>query len=125
MPFMSTNYYSKKTCAHCGHDDTLHIGKSATGWCFSLRVYPDRGIASLDDWRPIFSDTGRVIEDEYGCSVSVAEMLKEITERSGFGKGWTSSTSQVGPNGLLRSRVDGRHCIGHGPTWDLIAGEFH
>jgi hypothetical protein len=33
--------------------------------------------------------------------------------------------SERGPNFLLRHRVNGRHCIGHGPgTYDYIAGEF-
>jgi hypothetical protein len=33
--------------------------------------------------------------------------------------------SERGPNGLLRHRVDGHHCIGHGPgTYDYIAGDF-
>lgn len=35
------------------------------------------------------------------------------------------SRAEIGPNNLLRSRVDGVNCIGHGEgTWDLIAGEF-
>lgn len=40
-------------CPACGRGPTkLHIGKSAVGWAFNLRVYPDRGINELEDWLP-------------------------------------------------------------------------
>jgi hypothetical protein len=33
--------------------------------------------------------------------------------------------AELGPNGLLRSKVDDVHCIGHGEgTYDYIAGDF-
>lgn len=33
--------------------------------------------------------------------------------------------SERGPNGLLRHKIDGKHCISHGQgTWDCIVGEF-
>lgn len=36
-----------------------------------------------------------------------------------------SNGSKRGPNGLLRHRVDGRHCIANGSgTWDCIVGDF-
>ena len=106
----------------------MHIGKSSAGWCFALHVDPDEGINGLEDWEARWS-TGQ-IEDEYGDTVTPERLRSLITERW-----WTprqkdaafyaSNHAEPGPKGLLRSRVDGRHCVGHGEgTWDLIAGEF-
>ncbi len=125
---MSTNYYTIKHCDHCHHEERLHVGKSANGWCFSLATHPSHGIASLDDWRRKFGEDGITIEDEYGHPVTPAEMLATITERSGSGLHRSGVTGQCepGPNGLRRCTIDGRHCIGHGDgTWDLWAGDFH
>lgn len=134
---MRTNYYlHMNVCEHCGRsDEQKHIGKGSAGWCFALHVYPDEGIRDLADWERLFP-TG-VIKDECGTVVSVADMLKIITERQwkrpaiepyGY-RSWSafhdSNHSEPGPDGLIRSKVDGTHCIGHGfGTWDLIVGEF-
>ena len=33
--------------------------------------------------------------------------------------------AEPGPNGLVRAKINGVHCIGHGEgTWDYITGEF-
>ena len=113
---MGTNYYLKvdpqpacPTCGNAPQPETLHIGKSSVGWCFSLRVFDY--VRSLEDWLPLINDPRNVIEDEYGRVIPPAEMLSIITERTH-------------PNGLLRHPIDS-HCIGHGPgAWDLIAGYF-
>ena len=43
---MGTNYYfedSSEVCECCGRGaESLHIGKSSGGWCFSLHVMPER-----------------------------------------------------------------------------------
>ncbi len=138
---MGTNYYlnrQESTCKCCGQslpDTSLHIGKSSAGWHFSLRVHPDHNIGTLSDWMDRFAKDGYVIKDEYGETVSPFEMLKTITCRS-----WTSpsdsdaqseymrrrfNSAEVGLNGLLRAKIDGNHCVGHGEgTWDYIQGEF-
>lgn len=122
---MSTNYYIIKRCDHCHHEERLHVGKSSGGWCFSLATHPTQGITSLDDWRRKFGEDGITIEDEYGFSVSPAEMLATITERRFSGVHRSGVTGQPGPNGLRRCTIDGRHCIGHGEgTWDILVGEF-
>lgn len=138
---MGTNYYLKtNSCAHCGRsDEPLHIGKSSGGWCFSLRIYPDDGINTLGDWRTKLASGG--IVDEYGNAIELADMIATITERS-HPKNWTekrwasagysseehfhrSNNSLRGPNNLLRHKLDGRFCVGHGEgTWDYIVGEF-
>lgn len=107
---MSTNYYA---CDLSGN--RLHVGKSSAGWAFALRVYPFEGINSLQDWKQRFEATGCVIKDEYERVVTPDQMMKIITDRS-----W----GDEGPAQLRRVRVDGKHCIGHGGTWDVIAGEF-
>lgn len=116
---MGTNYYYETAgtdpCPHCGRGDEsekLHIGKSSTGWAFSLHIVPERNINTLSDWQQIWASGGQ-IRDEYGESVSPEEMLARITKRSH-------------PNGLRR------HTGGHGenfvrpgePTYDLVEGEF-
>jgi hypothetical protein len=128
---MGTNYYlHKPACLHCGRgDEPLHIGKSSAGWCFALHVIPEE-INDLDDWIKLWKAPA-VIKDEYGRELTCEEMYAVITQRS-----WKSASecsadflesnhAQSGPNGLVRARLDGRYCIGHGEgTWDHIVGEF-
>lgn len=131
---MGTNFYwlkeEKPPCECCGRpfeQDRLHIGKSSAGWCFALHVVPEDGIHTLEDWRALLKQPGR-IEDEYGGAVSFEDMLARITERSGAAnwsaREYTMNSAQPGPNGLVRSIVHG-HCIGHGDgTFDYFVGEF-
>lgn len=134
---MGTNYYLKEnTCECCGRSEERHIGKSSGGWVFCLRVYPDEGINTLDDWKPRLA--ANPIKNEYGDDVEFDEMWKNITERRWEGRaldvtpfGYRSladfhqkNSSEDGPNGLLRHQISGQ-CIGHGEgTWDYIIGEF-
>jgi hypothetical protein len=145
---MGTNYYwvPQPDCECCGRPfEPIHIGKSSYGWCFSLHVDSYEDINTLNDWQLRWSKPGSFIRNEYGDTIPIDEMLKIITERShGTKKDWNidwwsgpcqhytseqhfhdSNCSERGPNFLLRHRVDGRHCLGHGPgTYDYIAGEF-
>lgn len=141
---MGTNYYlsSDQLCSHCGHDsgEELHIGKSSSGWCFSLHVIPEQGINTLDDWRKLWTAPGRVIRDEYKRILTPKEMESEILERgrgdfpkAPFGYStWEAfhldNGSEPGPNGLVRHKLGGKYssqCIGHGPgPYDYITGEF-
>lgn len=123
---MGTNYYLKSP-----GDLLLHIGKSSGGWCFSLRVYPILGINTLDDWKSIFCDQHVLIEDEYGRFLTPAEMVNWIEGRSWAYPGTYTEAfhaqnhSEPGPNGLLRHKVDGVHCVGHGEgTYDYLVGDF-
>lgn len=130
---MGTNYYweEKPPCKTCERPyEDRHIGKSSGGWCFALHVYPDEGINTLEDWKELWSNGA--IQDEYGDKVSKAEMLKVITNRSWCNRG-TGITKEflednhaiLGPNYLLRSKIDGRYCISYGlGTWDNLIGDF-
>ena len=128
---MGTNYYveisPEETCKCCGHTkeaEVLHIGKSSAGWCFALHVIPEKGLDSLEKWLSFLS--GKKISDGYGNSLTRLQLDDIITERR-YHKELTpeTSTCEKGPNNLLRSRIDGLHCVGHGNgTWDLIVGEF-
>jgi len=138
---MGTNYYlyEKTVCPTCGHtDEPLHIGKSSSGWCFSLHIYPDDGISTLQDWIERWSAPNSVIQDEYGDNISLEEMLRIITER-GRDREWeekpcgyasweafhAANNSLKGTNGLLRHQIDGRRCLAHGEgTYDLLSGDF-
>ena len=98
------------------------------GWCFALRFIPELGLTTLEAWKDKLKDSR--IKDEYGRLVSLEELLSVITDRKGRppeqGSNATRSLDMVpGPNNLLRHRVDGAHCVGHGEgTWDYIQGEF-
>lgn len=126
---MGTNYYlegpTQEPCACCHRpyeQERLHIGKSSAGWVFALHVTPE--ITSLEDWRKAWSRDGWRIVNEYKDPVHPDDMLQMVTRRQGSGRGFSRDAVR-GPNGLLRNRIDGRHCIGHGEgTWDLITGEF-
>lgn len=131
---MGTNYYiAFKPCICCGRsEEDYHIGKSSCGWCFSLHVEPYARINNLDDVIDLM-DRG-TITNENGRVLSKEEMLSIITERKGrsddlspeeFEEFCRENRCESGPNNLMRSKVDGSHCIGHGEgTWDLISGEF-
>lgn len=145
---MGTNYYlHRNVCPHCLRpEEKLHIGKSSGGWCFALHVDAERNINSLDDWKKLFDGEDNGIVNEYGDPLTAPEMLEVITDRKAYaGKplpekfpdddyfypGWTkqryldSNHAEEGPLGLLRAKIDGRHCVGHGEgTWDCIQGEF-
>ncbi len=127
---MGANYYLlKPPCLTCGKaDDPIHIGKSSGGWCFALHIYPPQ-ITDLDHWEVLFN-APNIIIDSYGQTITKEEMLKKIKNRS-WDKIITKSEewfmenyAVTGPNNLVRSKIDGNHCIGHGDTWDLFVGEF-
>jgi hypothetical protein len=140
---MGTNYYlhPRPDCECCGRPfEPLHIGKSSVGWCFGLHVIPEDGINTLEDWRERWKAPGAVVRDEYGREVTIGFLEEVITKRE-FKKDWesdwwklsyvseeqfhSSNYSVRGPKGLLRSAVNGWHCVGHGRgTWDYIRGEF-
>lgn len=96
------------------------------------------GPGSLEEWVRLFKEYPEGIEDQYGMHVTPTEMMTKITERSWgcdsrqIPRGYSSwedfyraNSAEEGPQGLLRHRIDGKHCVGHGSgTWDLIAGEF-
>jgi len=131
---MGTNYYLKTNiCPHCRRgDDRKHIGKSSGGWHFALHVEPENGINDLSDWQDLFSKSDCHIVDECDKVIPVCEMLRIITERASMRSGRQWSTSQYddnhaepGLNGLIRHKIEDRHCISHGAgTWDCIVGEF-
>jgi hypothetical protein len=140
-------------CGRNDPPEELHIGKSSGGWCFALHVIPENDICSLADWEAIWP-TGTIV-DEYGDELSPNAMLRVITGRLSskcWDSDWwapqsfgttldgkpfilpsydsekhfhRSNHSERGPNGLLRHRIDGHHCLGHGlGTYDYIAGDF-
>ena len=138
---MGTNYYleEREPCPECGRPyDRRHIGKSSAGWCFGLHVHPDDRINGLEDWVGLWSKPEATISNEYGETLTPQQMYGIITDREWQRDGgkcppgysdWdhfhAMNHSQAGPEGLLRHRIDGRHCIGHGDgTWDLMVGEF-
>ena len=126
---MGTNYYSRW--------NERHWGRSSAGWCFSLHVYPDDGINTLEDLMKSIKTIPFInpIVNEYGDKISKAEFLKTVTGRSwperdeskygSFESFLDQNCAEIGPNNLLRHKIDGHFCIGHGEgTWDYLIGEF-
>lgn len=141
-------------CPCCGHivqeKRKRHLGKSSGGWCYSLHVYPEEGLDTFDDMKnhveDVCSDGGR-IEDEYGNILThTEEWVDIVTIRKGkyspeeivkinntlTGTAYRDSQhfldknhAIIGSNNLLRHKIDGRYCIGHGSgTWDYLVGDF-
>lgn len=113
---MGTNYWwhePANVCEHCGRGDSkkLHIGKSSAGWCFNLRIYPERDIRELGDWLERWRQPGSKILDECGKEVTVHEMMTVILARWWGGDDWTperlaENHAVLGPFGLARAA----HC---------------
>lgn len=140
---MGTNYYVRlgsgnrcDKCGRCDEEELLHLGKSSSGWCFGLRVYPDKGIANLEDWLAILAQPTTSAFSEYDLKTALPkyEVIGNIIARHvsdtaasavSFTEDFLSRNNAIrGPGNLLRHRL-GEHCIGHGAgTWDLIVGEF-
>jgi hypothetical protein len=147
---MGTNYYlhQRTGLPKPDHEIVLHIGKSSTGWCFSVHVMPERGINDLQDWVTLIEQraSAAVIKDEYGEELQLQELLGIITDRrrsqtvdDAFIEGkkhgfcqyadtveqWLRLNHAVrGPNNLIRPVLGGtvlRHGSG---TWDCIVGDF-
>lgn len=109
----------------------------------------------VKEWLQGQIDSGGYIRNEYEEDVSLRDFEAIVTKRlfskdwesdwwapKPFGikkdgkqfflPGYTSEEhfhrsngSKRGPNGLLRHRVDGRHCVANGSgTWDCILGDF-
>lgn len=130
--------------------EVLHIGKSSFGWCFSLHAIKERGLTSAGAWLKFIHEDGGKILNEYDEVVSLEELHRAICDRKGrnseppfrtiksikgdqfeyeehesFEAYCRKIGGTAGPNGLVRHKVDGRHCLANGDgTWDLIAGEF-
>ena len=139
---MGCNYYfeveEKPGCEHCGSPvlvKRIHIGKCSAGWTFALHVKDvddtfDDTPHSLQDWYCTIENETRPkkIVDEYGRVHTLNDLRVIIECRKGSPMTPVEPTPRYaasGPNGLLRSRIDGEHCIGHGSgTWDFIVGEF-
>lgn len=129
---MGTNYYWMDQ-----HKNKTHIGKSSAGWVFALHIYPGDDINDLSDWLRFWDGQEGWIEDEYGDKVEVPMMVriisgpKETREHNSpptFYSSWDSfhreNHSEIGPYGLIRSRINSR-CIKHGAgPWDCHIGDF-
>ena len=135
--------------------EMVHIGRSSAGWCFKLHVYPNGynglDINSWAQWKRLFKDLGDdlILVNEYYEKIDL-DYLKTVVEDRSSSQDWETFDKELregkykfyrdiknldeflrrnsaikGPNNLMRSKIDNRHCIGHadGP-WDYMVGEF-
>ena len=112
---MGTNYYliEQPPCIRCGREyEARHIGKSSAGWVFALRIYPDEGINTLEDWKPLLEKG--VIKNEYDEVIPFNVMLDAITMRSfpnfkavegRTAEFYQANHAEPGPAGLVRSKT--------------------
>lgn len=130
---MGTNYYAfsrfECDCGKVHETEHLHIGKSSSGWYFSLHAIPDMELNSLEDWIHFLKQGCICIEDEYGHRLSFEGLLSVIKYRSHITPpddfDFASNFAEPGVNNLVRAKIDGLHCLSHGEgTWQMIAGEF-
>jgi hypothetical protein len=137
---MGTNYYAElEKCPCCGHaKQRCHLGKMSAGWVFALQVLPEEGLESLEDWHKFLTETRAALTDEYGSAVDWPTLRHQINTRR-WEMPWEpgadprykseaeflrANQAERGPSNLLRSKIDGTHCVGHDDMCDLIAGEF-
>lgn len=84
---MGTNYYwLDNSCQHCGRsDDRIHVGKSSAGWEFSFAGHRnlEPPIESMKDWLKVLGREDGHIEDEYGNTVLLEELLDLIAAKRG------------------------------------------
>jgi len=68
----------------------IHIGKSSSGWFFSVHTYPQTElqsqklapIKSWEDWKDLFeSHKNGQIYDEYRCKITMEEMIATVEDR--------------------------------------------
>lgn len=130
---MGTNYYLTIG------GNKLHLGKSSGGWVFALHVYPELGINNFEDMLTVIRTIDslsvyRPLSNEYDEPCSIDRFICTVTEREGkyiprselkAENFYEQNHAEQGPKNLIRSKVDGRHCIGHGPgTYSYHIGEF-
>jgi hypothetical protein len=84
---MGTNYYVRtpgcdNACDHCAESRLIHLGKTSGGWRFSFQADPtwprDR---AFTEWQRL-AGSGP-IEDEYGLTVTLPELLDLIDQKRG------------------------------------------
>lgn len=133
---MGTNYYA----AHKKTDHKIHIGKKSHGWCFALHVYPSANLNSLGDWERYLQSGYFNIVDECKHYYGIDEFLDIVLDKNGpirkpaqYPNYFNTSeqefhrcnSSEPGPNNLVRAKIDGTSCIGHGPgPYSYFVGDF-
>lgn len=107
--------------------EELHFGKSSVGWYFAMMTYPSRGLRSWDDWKDYIKLNDATIRDEYGKDLTL-EQLTEIVEYRKFpdrSDKFVDIGCEYGVNNLLRTKIDGSFCIGHGDgPWEYSVTVF-
>jgi len=133
---MGANYYLyAPACSHCGHaKEPLHLGKSSTGWCFGLHVYPEQDLVDWQDiWARIIAveELGGFIQNENGETIDSGLFFTIVWDRGRkepHSLQWLKGNHAIpGPYGLARHIVDGNHCIGNAgldAPIDYFVGEF-
>jgi hypothetical protein len=137
---MSTTYFAETGKVDCScvnlycagiHKETIYIGRSSGGWCFSLNVIPKLNLNTLDNWVNYLKN--KVIVNEYYDIISFEELLGIITKRywqdqNSFRENdfYIKNKCERGPNNLVRVIKGYNGCIGHGEgTWDYVIEPLH
>lgn len=115
------------TCPLCHQRAiVLLIGEAVPGWHFSLRVYPDAGLSTIEAWEIYMQQAGVTLYADDGAQVyevSFDTLLRVIKDRRWDGPGIVSLYAEEGVNRLLRAKDDPQ-LIGHGEgPWSYFKGE--
>jgi hypothetical protein len=126
-------YLVENSSVPLGDSRKVYLGRSASGWCFFLHVYPNRNIL---DWKNLLKyvrvkvSEGWVIKSTNEMTLSVEAFENIVSHRQ---KGHISHSNQWylanrairGPRGLARKIKDNYVCLGHGnSTFDYVSDEF-
>lgn len=97
------------------------------GWVFMLRVDPEEGLHTLQDWQARWAEPGSKILSEYGTLTPIDQMNDIILDRENTSAVWSAKLQAQngaipGPNGLYRGY---RNFVPpDDATYDLVDNEF-
>ena len=77
----NNTYYKDIDSLNKDYYHVLHIGKSSSGWHFSLCIYPTIGINNLEDWKKVWSSSNFKIYMESDEEISEEELMSYIVNR--------------------------------------------
>lgn len=125
---MGTNFYAIfKACPHCGHGESIHIGKRSAGWKFSF--HGTDTIRSWVDWKEKLSDPSVLIQNEYGERLTFDEFRQTVEATEGHDLDHINECLE-GVNSPYHTREYARNGLKNGSLWhdpegwSFSSGEF-
>ncbi len=135
MSLKGTDYYLVKNSFLGLRDATRkHLGRSVSGWCFFLHIYPRDKVFTWGDMKLYLNevvDNGYKIVNTHGMVVTLDNFVEIVEERQRIYRPkrdpewFKENFAKSGPNGLARHKVDGYLCVGNGDgPYDYMLSDF-